>query len=217
MINKKWYVTTAGNICRNNRYLNTRYLPPFERILYLFTKKMKQCSKAFISCLCLALLQAIRFRKRAISRVGELLYDRAELSGSLYEFTRQAVNSQCFECSRTIVVGKSETTSDVTCATLLYTPHEWTLYSVPTDDPDRFSTLTYTFGDQGRYQLSEQDGFIDITVVKAPVDYLAPLFVLLAVLFFLVFISFVGPPAYNYAIDKYVLRRLPSMQIRYVQ
>ena len=65
---------------------------------------------------------------------------------------------------------------------------------MPTDDPDRFSTLTYTFGDQGRYQLSEQDGFIDITVVKAPVDYLAPLFVLLAVLFFLVFISFVGPP-----------------------
>lgn len=127
---------------------------------------------------------------------NEILMDYALIhSSNLLNNQLYGVNSQCYKCSRSIILG------NVTECSNVWTPHSWTLYLVSADGTTAASK-SFVFGEQGKYEINaiEKSGIISIEVIetRAPVDSLAPLWVMLGIFTFIGILAFGGASMITY-------------------
>ena len=87
---------------------------------------------------------------------------------------------------------------NISCATM-WTPFSWTLY-LTNDFGETLSSMDYTFGDQGKYEIiiDPDAGSLSVLETTAPVDSLAPLFVLIGILLAVGVVAFGAPPLFEY-------------------
>ena len=105
------------------------------------------------------------------------------------------VNSQCYKCSRSIILNEVNECSTV------WTPHSWTLYLVSADG-STLASKAFVFGEQGKYEINavEENGVVSIDIIetRSPVDSLAPLWVMLGIFAFIGILAFGGAGIITY-------------------
>lgn len=161
-------------------------------------------SAAIALLLCSSYVNSLAI-KFSIGCDTEVLMDYAMVSSNTLSATQEvrAVNSQCYKCSHSLLVNSTSGCS------MLWTPHEWTLYLVDTASDTQLASGVYSFGDQGKYTIVVEDANNDgkfslqISETKAPVDSLEPFWIAMG-LFIAIFIAaFGGPILYEKLKDKY--------------
>jgi hypothetical protein len=141
--------------------------------------------------------------KYNISCTTEVLMDYALVSSASMQEGQviYAVNSQCYKCSHTALV--SYFVNQFEQCSMLWTPHTWTLYLVDTVTGTQLNSMVYSFGDQGKYDISvatdvdTKEFIISVRETKPPVDTLEPLYIAIGLFLFVGILSFVGPVAWS--------------------
>jgi hypothetical protein len=128
-------------------------------------------------------LMAVSWLSSNISCTTEELMDYALVSSASMQEGQviYAVNSQCYKCSHTALV--SYFVNQFEQCSMLWTPHTWTLYLVDTVTGTQLNSMVYSFGDQGKYDISvatdvdTKEFMISVKETKPAVDTLEPLLI----------------------------------------
>jgi hypothetical protein len=112
-----------------------------------------------------------------------------------------AINSQCHKCIKSLVAEEGGVCS------LLFVPHQWSLYIVDPATSAVIAQKDYTFGEHGKYSISlDATNAIHVEETKEPTDSMRPLNTLIIIVFVVIFISYIP------SMGKCTTCRLPCLE-----
>jgi heparan-alpha-glucosaminide N-acetyltransferase len=138
---------------------------------------------------------------RPVACGARLSLDQAEVkydSNNYTDIDLYAVNSQCYECSHSLV-----SQSDAFACASLWTPYKWNFKLVNSTSNIVIASHDYQLGEHGRY-LVKVDDYLSISVneIEAPIDSNKPLWVLVGILIAVVIASYILPHLYTKVINE---------------
>jgi len=128
--------------------------------------------------------------------------EKLQLDEAQIHFTSNDPNVQlfgtnlgCWECTESLLAASQS--ADM--CTGVYAPHGWYLYAYTVDTNLMLLSTEYAFGEHGHYNVTYDRAGNELTVaeVRAPIDSMAPLWTLAAVLAGVFVVAFGALPAYD--------------------